>query len=102
LHFEPGSAPPEELLRRAEGGLYVQSITGLASGASAVTGDFSVGADGLVIRDGALAEPVREVTVASTFQRMLLDLEVGNDLQWLPGGAAGITLLVPDMAMSGS
>jgi PmbA protein len=102
LHFEPGPAPPEELLRRAEGGLYVQSITGLGSGASPVTGDFSVGADGLVIRDGALAEPVREVTVASTFQRMLLDLEVGNDLRWLPGGAAGITLLVPDMAMSGA
>jgi PmbA protein len=102
LHFEPGPTPPEELLRRAEGGLYVQSITGLGSGASTVTGDFSVGADGLVIRDGALAEPVREVTVASTFQRMLLDLEVGNDLQWLPGGAAGITLLVPDMAMSGA
>jgi PmbA protein len=102
LHFEPGPAPPEELLRRAEGGLYVQSITGLGSGASPVTGDFSVGADGLVIRDGALAEPVREVTVASTFQRMLLDLEVGDDLVWLPGGAAGITLLVPDMAMSGS
>ena len=102
LHFEPGSAPPEELLRRAEGGLFVQSITGLGSGASPVTGDFSVGADGLIIRDGALAEPVREVTVASTFQRMLGDLEVGNDLQWLPGGAAGVTILVPEMAMSGS
>jgi PmbA protein len=102
LHFEPGPASPEELLRRAEGGLFVQSITGLGTGASPVTGDFSVGADGLMIRDGALAEPVREVTVASTFQRMLLDLEVGNDLQWLAGGAAGITILVPEMAMSGS
>ena len=102
LHFEPGQAPPEELLRRAEGGLFVQSITGLGSGASPVTGDFSVGADGLIIRDGALAEPVREVTVASTFQRMLLELEVGNDLQWLAGGAAAITILVPEMAMSGS
>jgi PmbA protein len=102
LHFEPGSAAPEELLRRAAGGLFVQSITGLHSGASPVTGDFSVGADGLMIRDGALAEPVREVTVASTFQRMLGDLEVGNDLQWLAGGAAAITLLVPEMSMSGS
>lgn len=102
LHLEPGSASPEELLRRAEGGLFVQSITGLGSGASTVTGDFSVGADGLLIRDGALAEPVREVTVASTFQRMLLDLEVGNDLQWLAGGAAAITLLLPEMAMSGA
>jgi PmbA protein len=102
LHFEPGPASPEELLRRADGGLFVQSITGLNSGASPVTGDFSVGADGLIIRDGALGEPVREVTVASTFQRMLLDLEVGNDLQWLAGGAAGITILVPEMTMSGS
>ena len=58
--------------------------------------------NGLVIRGGALAAPVREVTVASTFQRMLLDLEVGNDLRWLAGGAAGITILVPEMAMSGS
>jgi PmbA protein len=102
LSFAPGAASPGELLRRAEGGLFVQSITGLNSGASPVTGDFSVGADGLLIRGGALAEPVREVTVASTFQRMLADLEVGNDLQWLPGGAAGVTILVPDMAMSGS
>jgi len=102
LHFEPGSASPEELLRRAEGGLFVQAITGLHSGASPVSGDFSVGADGLIIRDGALAEPVREVTVASTFQRMLGDLEVGDDLQWLAGGAAAITLFVPEMTMSGS
>ena len=102
LHFEPGSASPDELLRRAEGGLFVQAISGLHSGASPVTGDFSVGADGLIIRDGALAEPVREVTVASTLQRMLSDLEGGNDIQWLAGGAAAITLLVPEMAMIGS
>src|SRR5581483_8462683 len=102
LHFEPGSASPEELLRRAEGGLFVQSITGLNSGASPVTGDFSVGADGLMIRDGALAEPVREITVASTFQRMLGDLEVGNDLRWLAGGAGAITMFVPEMTMSGA
>ena len=101
LHFEPGPATPEELLRKAEGGLYVQAITGLNSGASPVTGDFSVGADGLLIRDGALAEPVREITVASTFQRMLGDLEVGNDLRWLAGGAGAITMFVPDMTMSG-
>jgi PmbA protein len=102
LHFAPGPDGPAELLRKAEGGLFVQSITGLGTGASPVTGDFSVGADGLMIRDGALAEPVREITVASTFQRMLLDLEVGNDLRWLSGGAAAVTLFVPDMSMSGA
>lgn len=41
------------------------------------------------------------MTVASTLQRMLLDLEVGSDLTWLPGGAAGVTVLVAEMTMSG-
>ena len=83
--------------------LYVQSVSGLHSGTNPVSGDFSVGAVGLVVRDGALAEPVREVTIASTLQRMLHDVvQVGADLTWLPGGAAGMTLLVGDMSISGA
>ena len=59
--------------------LYVQSVSGLHSGTNPVSGDFSVGAEGLMVRDGAFAEPVREITIASTLQRMLLDVaEVGR------------------------
>ena len=48
---------------------------------------------------GTLAEPVREVTVASTLQRMLQSVvEIGRDLHWLPGVAAGQTLAIADMA----
>ena len=84
-------------------GLYVQSVTGVHSGVNPVSGDFSVGAEGLMIRDGRLAEPVREVTVASTLQRMLQSvLHVGSDVEWLPGVAAGQTLAVGDMQLSGS
>jgi len=61
-----------------------------------------VGAVGLMVRDGAFAEPVREVTIASTLQRMLHDIvHVGADLTWLPGGAAGMTLLVSEMSLAG-
>ena len=82
--------------------LYVQSVSGLHSGTNPVSGDFSVGAEGLMVRNGAFAEPVREITIASTLPRMLLDItEVGADLTWLPGGAAGVTLLLSDMTMSG-
>ena len=45
---------------------------------------------------------MREVTVASTFGRMLLDLVAGSDLVWLPGRTGGLMLLVPDMTMSGA
>jgi hypothetical protein len=34
---------------------------------------------------------------------MLRDVvEVGSDLTWLPGAAAGLTLLVGEMALSGA
>ena len=49
-----------------------------------------------------LAQPVREVTVASTLQRMLHSVvEIGGDVRWLPGAAAGQTLAIADMALSG-
>jgi PmbA protein len=103
LHLQPGSTPPDEILRRAGDALYVQTVQGLHSGANPVSGDFSVGAEGLMIRDGALAEPVREVTIASTLQRILLDIAaVGSDLTWYPGTIAGLTLLISEMTMSGS
>ena len=82
--------------------LYVQSVSGLHSGTNPISGDFSVGAEGLMVRGGAFAEPVREVTIASTLQRMLHDIvDVGADLTWLPGGAAGMTLLVGEMSVAG-
>jgi len=103
LALVPGSAGPEEILGGVSEALYVQSVSGLHSGTNPVSGDFSVGAEGLMVRDGAFAEPVREVTIASTLPRMLQEVEqVGADLTWLPGGAAGMTLLLGEMAVSGS
>ncbi|MDP9389781.1 MAG: TldD/PmbA family protein [Actinomycetota bacterium] len=103
LSLLPGERSQEEIVALVGDGLLVQSVTGVHSGVNPVSGDFSVGAEGLMIRGGALAEPVREVTVASTIQRMLLDVvAVGNDLEWLPGSAAGVTVVVADMSMSGS
>ncbi len=97
-----GDRSPDELLAEVELGLFVQSFTGLHSGVNAVSGDFSVGADGLLIRNGELAEPVREVTLASTLQRLLLGIEaVGNDLEWRPGGTTAATMVIADVAMSG-
>jgi PmbA protein len=103
LQLLPGVSTPEKILWSVPEALYVQSVSGLHSGTNPVSGDFSVGATGLMVREGAFAEPVREITVASTIQRMLRDVAaVGNDLTWLPGGAAGVTLLVSEMQMSGS
>jgi PmbA protein len=56
-----------------------------------------------LITNGAVGAPVREFTIASTLQRMLLDIvEVGGDLDWLPMRAAGMSLVISDVTMSGA
>ncbi len=102
LTVTPGDRTPEELIAGIDDGLLVQGVTGLHSGVNPVSGDFSTGAEGLRIRAGETAEPVREVTIASTLQRLLHDIAaVGCDLQRLPTNAVGVTLVVSDVTMSG-
>ena len=98
----PGPFGPTELVAGIDDGLLVQGVSGLHSGVNPVSGDFSTGAEGLRIRGGELAEPVREFTIASTIQKMLQDLAaVGSDVQWLPMRAAGVTLVVGELTVSG-
>lgn len=103
LLLAPGPLGLDEILADLGDALFVQSITGVHSGVNTVSGDFSVGAEGLMVRGGQLAEPVREVTIASTLQRMLQSLlHVGSDVEWLPGVAAGQTLAIGGMSLSGA
>lgn len=103
VSLDPGDKSQDEILAAVGDGLFVQAISGVHSGVNPVSGDFSVGAEGMLVRNGAPAEPVREITIASTIQRMLKDvLFVGNDLEWLPGSAAGVTLAIGEMSMSGA
>jgi PmbA protein len=98
----PGTASQAELVALVGDGLLVQDVAGLHSGVNPISGDFSTGAEGLRIRGGELAEPVREFTIASTLQKMLKDVSaVGNDLQWLPMDAAGVSLVIDEVTISG-
>ena len=99
----PGTRPQAEIISGIDHGLLVQSVSGIHSGVNAISGDFSTGAAGLMIRGGEVAEPVREFTIASTLQKMLVDvIEVGADLEWLPMRAAGVTLVIDDVTLSGA
>ncbi len=103
LSVVPGSKSPDEILNSIGSGLLVQSISGVHSGVNPVSGDFSVGAEGMLFKDGTLNEPVREITIASTLQRMLLGIvAIGSDLERLPSTAAGLTIAIDDVSMSGA
>ena len=104
LFLEPGAEDRDALLRRAGTGFYCQQVLGVHSGANAISGEFSVGAAGVMVRDGAFAEPVREATIAGTIPDMLANVvAVGSDLRFLPfgGGMGGVTLLLEGMTLAG-
>ncbi|MEZ5247538.1 MAG: TldD/PmbA family protein [Acidimicrobiales bacterium] len=97
LHVAPGSGGLDDFIAGIDDGLLVASLQGLHSGVNAVSGDLSVGVEGVRIRNGALAEPIREGTLAGAIPRMLLDITaVGADREHQPGGS-----IVPSLVMEG-
>jgi PmbA protein len=104
LFIEPGpSGDLDDLIARTKLGVLVFSLAGLHSGVNPVSGDFSVGVEGRMIRNGQLAEPISECTVGSTLQRLLLDISaVGSDLTHLPNGVSTPSLVVGGMTLSGA
>jgi PmbA protein len=97
LHVAPHNGDLDEFIGGIDEGLLVASLQGLHSGVNAVSGDLSVGVEGVMIRDGQLAEPIREGTLAGALPRMLLDIvSLGADLEMQPGGS-----IVPSMVMEG-
>jgi PmbA protein len=103
LAVEPGTASLDELLAAYDGAILVQTMKGLHSGVNTVSGDFSVGIEGMLVQGGAPAQPVREITIASTLQRLLLDVvAVGGDLEWLPSGDGFPTIVVGEVAVGGA
>jgi PmbA protein len=102
ISLVPGLLTPDEIFAQVGEGIYITAVMGLHSGVNSISGDFSTGAEGRRISGGALAEPLNEFTIGSTLQRMLLDVvAVGSDLRWLYGSAAGLSLAIHDVTISG-
>lgn len=99
FYLEAGDKSPEEILRGVKNGFFVTELIG--SGVNTVTGDYSRGAVGIWIRDGELAFPVSEVTIASTLQEMLMGIaEIGNDLEFR-GSVSAPTVSIGEMTVAG-
>ena len=81
-----------------DGTLDVTELMGMA--VNGVTGDYSRGAAGFMIRDGALAEPVSEVTIAGNVREMLLHMTPADDLEFRRGTDSP-TVRVEGLTMAG-
>jgi PmbA protein len=105
LIVAPGDASLAALLAEAGDGVYVTDVAGLHSGVNPVSGQFSVGASGVLIDGGELAAPANEFTIASDLVSMLSAIQAaGAEARWVPFGGSVKTppLLIAEMAVGGT
>lgn len=99
LYMQAGPLSPAELMADIKEGLYVIEMIGM--GVNGLTGDYSRGAAGYMIRDGALAEPVAEITIAGRLQDIFMNLTPASDLRFKRGTDAP-TLRIEGLTLAGA
>lgn len=78
LYMQSGNVSVAELISDIKDGLYVTETFGM--GVNTTTGDYSQGACGFWIENGAVTYPVSEITIAGRLRDMFLHMTPANDL----------------------
>ena len=99
LYMEAGSISPDELMADIKEGIYITDLIGM--GVNPVTGDYSRGASGFMIRNGELAEAVSEFTIAGNLKDMFKALVPSSDLEMRYGTNAP-TIRIDGMMIAGA
>lgn len=100
LLLRPGGEFAGDLLERMDEGLYVTEVMG--QGVNLVTGDYSRGATGFLVRKGSTVHPVEEVTIAGNLEDMFMNVvAAGSDVDTRGNIQCG-SVLVARMMVAGS
>ncbi len=99
LCIEPRTLSVPALLREMGSGLLVTELMG--QGVNIVTGDYSRGAAGFWVENGAIRHPVEEVTIAGNLRDMFAHLVAGGDDVDTRGNLRSGSLLVESMTVAG-
>lgn len=98
--LQAGESSPEKLISELERGIYITEVMGMHT-ANPISGDFSVGAAGIMIENGRLTYPIRGITIAGNLLHLLKNIEaVGNDTRFY-GGTGAATVRLQSMSIGG-
>ncbi len=98
MYIAPGERTKKDLIASVPEGILVTDLSVLHSGTNTISGDFSVAAIGFHIKDGKIASPVKQITIAGNFYELLNDIEkTGTDLHFKQGGFGSPSLLVKEL-----
>ena len=99
VRSQEGALDPKAFLGRLGTGLLVTELMG--HGVNGVTGDYSRGASGFWVEQGAIAYPVHEITIAGNLKPMYRHIvALGDDVD-VRGGIRTGSLLLDEMTVAG-
>lgn len=102
FYIQKGSKSFDELLEEVGEGVLITEFAGLHSGASSITGDFSLAAKGFYIKNGKKDFPVEQITVAGNFFDLLKNVvEVGADLKFPMSSVGSPSVRVEGLSIAG-
>ncbi|HLS99870.1 MAG TPA: metallopeptidase TldD-related protein, partial [Acholeplasma sp.] len=102
LYLEPGNLSVDEVLAPITEGFFVTDLVGLHAGVNTTSGDFSLQAAGVAIKDGKLDHAVKMVVLSGNWFDVLKNINrVGNDLQFQTSGYGSPTVYVGKLVVAG-
>ena len=98
LYFENGNMSFKNLINSSNRLLYVTETIG--RGANLTTGDYSVGASGIMIENGEFVCPINEITIAGNFNEIFKNITLADDLEF-NYSTNSPTMLIEGMTVGG-
>jgi PmbA protein len=100
FYLDKGKISREDLLKEIKRGVYVTEVMGMHT-ANPISGDFSLGASGLLIENGELTKPVKGIAIAGNLKELLMGIDaVADDLTFFVGKGAP-TVRIQGITISG-
>jgi len=101
LYIKKGEESSDDFTSHVDKGLFVNEVMGIHT-ANPISGDFSLGVNGFLIKNGKKTTPVKGIAISGNiitlFNRVV---SVGNDLRFL-GHTGSPSLLIEEVDISGN
>ena len=89
FYIKPGETSFDKGISKITDGIYITELQGLHAGADQISCDFSVSAQGFILKNGEIDRPVSDITVSGNFLDVLKNVEsIFDDIDFtLPSGS---------------
>ena len=101
MYLKNGTMTEEELLAKAENGVYITDLGGLHAGANPISGDFSLQSSGFKIENGKKTDYIKSFTVAGNFYELLRNIVAMADNCHLPRAMGSTAFGAPSCLVDG-